>query len=187
MMNNNIETKSEIRARIQELQTILLMIGVGSGQPVASYQDSQKLHDLRESIMIRLEELEKKLESSEEDIAASVLRSHKAVCKAKRMDEKAAYGNEPLLFYSMCIAGESGELLNAIVHASRNGFNKQKIHDSICSELPDIVIYSYVLAHVLDIDLSKLVNEKVEVVIGRAESGYYGGPLSPGTPGALPE
>ena len=68
-------------------------------------------------------------------------------------------------------------MANAIVKASRNGADRAKVLEAVKSELPDVVIYSYVLAYVLDIDLSKLVNEKIEVVIQRANSGYYGAPL----------
>jgi NTP pyrophosphatase (non-canonical NTP hydrolase) len=146
-MNGTIETKSEIRARIHELEQFL-------------------------------QELHRDLAGAEEDVSSSIIRSHKAICKVKQMDEKAAYGNDPAMYYTLGICGEAGEMANAIVKATRNGADKDKVLDAIKGELPDVVIYAYVLAYVLDIDLSKLVNDKVEIVIQRANDGYYGSPLS---------
>lgn len=124
---------------------------------------SQKLKKLRDSI-----------ETSEEDIMSSIIRSHKAICKYKKMDEKAAYGMDPAIYYTLGVAGEAGEMANNIVKSLRNGYNEKDLVRGVKDELPDVIIYSYVLAYVLDIDLTKLVNEKVEIVIKRAESGYYG-------------
>jgi len=158
------ESKSEIRARIQELESFL-------GSKVVS----KTLLGTR--IQKRINVLKKKLDRAQEDLSASIIESHVAICKAKQMGEKEAYGNDPAVYYTLGVCGEAGEMANAIVKAQRNGVNKKKILDAVCSELPDVIIYSYVLAHVLDIDLSKLVNKKVEVVIKRASDGYYGGPL----------
>jgi NTP pyrophosphatase (non-canonical NTP hydrolase) len=166
-MNGNIETKSEIRARIDELQKLREM-----------FWSSKTAILVEDQIDKRLQELHRDLSSAEEDLSSSIIRSHKAICKAKQMDEKAAYGNDPAVYYTLGICGEAGEMANAIVKAQRNGADQAKVLEAIKGELPDVVIYSYVLAYVLDIDLSKLVNEKVEVVIDRANKGYYGRPLS---------
>ena len=164
-MNGIHETKSEIRARIDELKRLEEELLAGRG------------HNLDEAIFAieaRQKALEKSLASAEEDLSSSIIRSHKAICEAKQMDEKAAYGNDPALYYTLGICGEAGEMANALVKAQRNGYDREKALEAVKSELPDVVIYSYVLAHVLDIDLSNLVNEKVEVVIRRARDGYYG-------------
>jgi len=172
-MNGVHETKSEIRARIEEIQKIREEFwGITANQ-------------IEDTIERRLKQLREELEVAEEDLSSSILRSHTAVCKAKNMSEKAAYGNDPAVFYSMAVSAESGELLNKIVKAQRDGNNKQKVFEAVLSELPDVIIYSFILAHVLDINLLKLVSEKVEIVIDRANKGYYGGPLAPGTPGSL--
>jgi NTP pyrophosphatase (non-canonical NTP hydrolase) len=118
-----------------------------------------------------------KLEASAEDLFRSVVRSHEAVCAAKQMDERAAYGQDPAMYYTLAICGEAGEMGNKIVKALRNGNDPKAAKNAIMSELPDIFIYGAVLAYVLDIDLTRLVNEKVQIVIERADSGYYGGPL----------
>lgn len=165
-MNGNIETKSEIRARIDELRNFK--------EKLESRHISIQLED---QIDKRLQELHRDLASAEEDLSSSIIRSHKAICKVKQMDEKAAYGNDPAVYYTLGICGEAGEMANAIVKAQRDGVDQAKVLEAVRSELPDVVIYSYVLAYVLDIDLSKLVNEKVEVVIDRANRGYYGKPL----------
>lgn len=166
-MNGIHETKSEIRARIDELNKLMMHLGPWTpGEEVS-----------RDKIQARYEELQRALETAEEDLSSSIIRSHKAICEAKQMDEKAAYGNDPALYYTLGICGEAGEMANALVKAQRNGFDKAKALEAVKSELPDVVIYSYVLAHVLDIDLSNLVNEKVEVVIRRAREGYYGNKL----------
>lgn len=170
-MNGLVETKSEIRARIDELKSIVgvidradgTMSGVGNDVPV--------------HVEKRIVELEKALASAEEDLSSSIVRSHKAICEAKQMDEKEAYGNDPAMYYTLGICGEAGEMANAIVKARRNGEDQAKVLEAVKSELPDVIVYSHVLAHVLDINLSKLVNDKVEIVIKRARDGYYGKPL----------
>jgi NTP pyrophosphatase (non-canonical NTP hydrolase) len=167
-MNGLVETKSEIRARIDELKRLEEKLLSGRG------------HNLDEAIFAieaRQKELHATLETAEEDLSASIIRSHKAICEVKRMGEKDAYGNDPAMYYTLGICGEAGEMANAIVKARRNGEDQAKVLEAVKSELPDVIVYSYVLAHVLDIDLSKLVNDKVEVVIKRARDGYYGEPL----------
>jgi NTP pyrophosphatase (non-canonical NTP hydrolase) len=151
------ETKNEIQARIDELENI-------------SHTDEV-------SISSRIQELREELEKAPEDLSASIIRSHVALCRAKQMGEKEAYGNDPAMYYTLGICGEAGELANEIVKAQRNGADHEKVLEAVKSELPDVVIYSHVLAHVLDVDLIKLVNQKVDVVIQRANDGYYGGPL----------
>lgn len=160
-MNSNRETKSEIRARIQELKMLLDVGGLS----------------INKIIQRRIGVLERKLKRAQEDLSASIIESHKAICNVKKMGEKEAYGNDPAVYYTLGICGESGEMANAITKAQRNGANQKKVLAAVCSELPDVIIYSYVLAHVLDIDLTKLVNKKVDIVIKRANDGYYGGPL----------
>jgi NTP pyrophosphatase (non-canonical NTP hydrolase) len=170
-MNGTVETKSEIRARIDELAKILDIIENGPGP-------HKDIVWFRDSIQERMGRLHVQLEAAEEDLSSSIIRSHKAICKVKQMDEKAAYGNDPAIYYTLGICGEAGEMANAIVKASRNGADREKVLEAVKSELPDVIIYSYVLAYVLDIDLSKLVNDKIEVVIQRANAGYYGAPLT---------
>ncbi|MGH6878813.1 MAG: hypothetical protein ACREHV_15745, partial [Rhizomicrobium sp.] len=165
-MNGTVETKSEIRARIEELQKLKEEFW------------SQRMADrVEQTIEERLKKLYEMLDAADEDLSSSIIRSHKAICKVKQMDEKAAYGNDPAMYYTLGICGEAGEMANAIVKAQRNGADKEKVLEAVKSELPDVIIYSHVLAHVLDINLSQLVNEKVEVVIDRANKGYYGKPL----------
>ena len=184
-MNGVHETKSEIRARLDEIDRILGGAKALADGPVASFSDSTALHEVLRRAAERRQELEAKLEAAEEDNSTSIIRSHKALCQAKQMDEKAAYGNDPALYYTLGVCGEAGEMANAIVKAMRNGSDREKMLVAIKSELPDVIIYSHVLAYVLDIDLSKLVNDKVEVVVKRAFEGYYGEPLAKDVPGAL--
>lgn len=160
------ETKSEIRARIDELRRVRA--------PLTSEPEDVALAAHLDN---RVAELEAQLEAADEDLFRSVVRSHVAVCAAKKMNEKAAYGQDPAMYYSLAICGEAGEMGNKIVKALRNGTDPDACRRAVISELPDVFIYGAVLAYVLDIDLTKLVNEKVDVVIQRAESGYYGGPL----------
>ena len=171
-MNGTAETKSEIRARIDELESFRK----GHSVMMAGWP-GERLDE-------RLKDLYAQLGVAQEDLSSSIIRSHKAICKVKQMDEKAAYGNDPAIYYTLGICGEAGEMANAIVKASRNGADREKILEAVKSELPDVIIYSYVLAYVLDIDLSKLVNEKIEIVIKRANDGYYGLALQPHIPGA---
>jgi NTP pyrophosphatase (non-canonical NTP hydrolase) len=116
--------------------------------------------------------------STEEDFFANVLESHKVLCEIKQMDEKAAYGQNPALFYGTAVSAEAGEMCNKVIKALRNGDDPEAAKRAVISELPDVFIYGIVLAHVLDIDIRKLVTEKVGVVTQRARDGYYGGPLN---------
>lgn len=163
------ETKGEIRARIDELDRLL--------RPLTD--EPEDVH-LRSHIDARMMELVSELESAQEDIFKSVVRSHVAVCAAKKMDEKAAYGQDPAMYYSLAVCGEAGEMGNKIVKALRNGSDLEASRQAVISELPDVFIYGSVLAHVLDIDITRLVSEKADIVIQRAEDGYYGGPLKEG-------
>jgi len=164
-MNIDQETKSEIRARIEELESILRL-------------DELNIGAIKAAISDRIVKLNEDLEVAQEDLSSSIIESHKAICEVKMMGEKEAYGNDPAVYYTLAICGESGEMANEIVKAQRNGADKEKVLRAIEKELPDVIIYSYVLAYVLDINLNKLVNEKVDVVIQRARDGYYGGPLT---------
>lgn len=160
-----IESKNEVRARIDELTYFLKL------------SESNSIHDLQMVARRKLRKLSEKLNESQESISLSVIRSHKAICAVKQMGEKDAYGNDPSLYYTLAICGEAGEMANKIVKTLRNGYNKEDILKAVKSELPDVFIYSHVLAHVLDLDIATLVNEKVQVVIDRANSGYYGDKL----------
>lgn len=155
------ESKAELRARLDELRLM------------ASEDDIA----VRAYVRRRTAELTSQMSGAEEDNLRSVVRSHVAICEAKGMDEKDAYGQDPALYYSLAICGEAGEMGNKIVKGLRNGNDPDASVRAIESELPDVFIYGFVLAHVLEIDIVKLVNEKVDVVIQRALDGYYGGKL----------
>ena len=130
--------------------------------------------ELREKFESEKQQLLEKMDTYPETIMDSVIRSHKAICKAKNMEEKSAFGNDPAVYYSLGICSEAGELAKDIIRGLRNGWNKEELLNAVKGELPDVVIYSYVLAYVLDIDLTALVNAKVDIVVNRAENGYYG-------------
>lgn len=170
------ETKSEIRARIDELKRLKRWLLDKRNADFAEIQVSliEAGETLANEVDERITTLNKKLEIAEEDLFRSVVRSHEVLCSVKNMDLKAAYGQDPAMYYTMGICGEAGEMANKIVKALRNGDDPGKAREAVMSELPDVIIYSAVLAFVLDIDLTKLVNEKVSVVTDRAESGYYG-------------
>ncbi len=120
----------------------------------------------------------KKVKShDDDDIKKMILESHKAICKAKNMGEKDAYGHDPGSYYTLALCGEAGEMANAVIKTLRNGTDKKEIKRAVESELPDVIIYAYILAHILDVPLTKLVQEKVKIVIERANNGYYGGPV----------
>ena len=159
------ETKSEIRSRLDEIErTMVLLANKGDA-------------DISDVLLDRAQELQVQLEAAEEDLFKSVVQSHKVLCAFKEMEEDAAYGQDPAMYYTMGVCGEAGEMANKIVKALRNGNDPDAAKTAVISELPDVIIYSAVLAHVLNIDLTKLVNDKVRVVVDRAQSGYYGGPL----------
>jgi NTP pyrophosphatase (non-canonical NTP hydrolase) len=173
------ETKSEIQARLDEVEKFIKLIEdrLEKGK-VSAYPDAAIVEeDLLDQLRNRSAELAAYRDIAAEDLFKSVIRSHEAVCAAKQMDEKAAYGQDPAVYYTLAICGESGEMGNKIVKSLRNGNDPEAAKRAVISELPDVFIYGAVLAHVLDLDLTRLVNEKVDIVIQRAADGYYGGPL----------
>lgn len=115
--------------------------------------------------------------TSQDEIMDFILDSHKTICKIKQMGEKEAYGHDPAVYYTLGVAGEAGEMANEIVKALRDGYDPERVKNAVKKELPDVIIYSYILAYVLDLDLTDLVKGKVEIVTQRAKDGYYGGPL----------
>jgi NTP pyrophosphatase (non-canonical NTP hydrolase) len=162
------QLKSEIQARIEELKGVLEMTDKGTA--------------IRANVLERIGELQDEVGHAEEDMASSVIRSHATICRIKKMGEKDAYGQDPALYYSAAISAEAGEQLNGIVRGLRNGQNHELTRLAVIKELPDILIYSFVLAHVLELDLPRLVREKADIVIQRAEDGYYGGPIAANAP-----
>jgi len=158
-----MRTKNVIESAIAELSRVQQMPGLNE--------------DARAAIQARKNELEAELSTAFDDIQQNILRSHQAICEAKQMGEKEAYGHNPTMYYILGISAECGEMANAVVRAVRNGWDDAKAVAAVKSELADVIIYSYVLAHVNDINLTELVNEKVEIVINRAKAGYYGNKL----------
>jgi len=129
-----------------------------------------------------LSDVKKKFNDLPSSIEQSVIQSHMAICKAKNMKPNDAYGWDPSIYYSSAIAGEAGEMVNGIIKEMRKeGRNsptiKDRLIDAVKDELPDVIIYSYILAYILGIDLESIVQDKVKIVINRAEDGYYGGKL----------
>ncbi len=157
-MERKSESKSEIRSRIDELERLKHFIDESN----------------RSIIEARISSLKSSLEEATEDLYTVILDSHKAVCEAKNMGEKDAYGHDPTIYYSLGMAGEAGEVLNNITKAMRDGYDSERIKNSIKDELPDVVIYAFILAYVLDFNLLELVAEKAAIVKSRAVSGYYG-------------
>ena len=161
-------TKQEANARLDEIDGLLAKLS----EPGFSKRD------VKEFLLDRKEIWKEAEKTADDDLFTSVLKSHIAVCKAKRMGGKEAFGHNPAVFYSLAVAGEAGEMANKIVKAMRNGDYHEACRNAIISELPDVFIYSVVLSHVLDLDIVKLVSDKAKIVIDRAESGYYGGTLN---------
>jgi len=159
-----MESKDVIRARIEELEWVTNM---------SSYMDSED----QDEICKKIKQLRLKLEIASDSMMDMVLESHKAVCEAKQMGMKEAFGHQPVVFYSLALGAESGELQNEVVKAIRDGYDDDRLLNAVKKELPDVLVYAYLLAFVLDIDLTHLVNEKLKIVVERAKSGYYGGPL----------
>jgi NTP pyrophosphatase (non-canonical NTP hydrolase) len=166
-------TKSEIDARLNELNAVLNK--AKDEIRLSAYNSGVEIRDF---LMHRIQQLEKEREQAPDDIFSAIVESHKILCNIKQMGEKEAYGQNPAFYYSAGVAGEAGELLNKMVKAFRHGGDASEgLRAAVLSELPDVVIYAFVLAYVMDIDLTKLVTEKAHVVIDRARLGYYGGPL----------
>jgi NTP pyrophosphatase (non-canonical NTP hydrolase) len=160
-MERTSESKSEIRARIDELSRL---------KDLLNSKDQFVIED-------RISDLEDRLDNAPNGIVDSVLLSHKVICDVKGMGPKAAYGQDPIMYYSLAVCGEAGEMSNKIVKAHRNGYNHELAMQAVISELPDIFIYAVVLAHVCGVDIIYEVNKKVEIVMQRAKDGYYGGKI----------
>jgi NTP pyrophosphatase (non-canonical NTP hydrolase) len=165
-----VETKTEIHSRLNELEKLGLVL---SGTREKNWEQEVPYY-----LGERVKELETKLDKAPDDIFHAVLKSHKILCEIKKMAPKAAYGQNPGLYYGAGVAGEAGEMCNKIVKALRDGYDYELVRKAIISELPDVIIYAAVLAFCFDLDLTKLVSEKAEVVTQRAVDGYYGKELT---------
>jgi hypothetical protein len=156
------ETKSEINARIDELNNVF---------------ESADSDHLKAAIKTRILALQELMKDAPDDIFNAVLKSHKIICEVKHMGLKEAYGQHPALYYGAGVAGEAGEMCNKIVKAIRNGDDYEVVKAAIVSELPDVIIYGSVLAYHYDIDLIKETSDKAQIVSNRAPQGHYGGKL----------
>jgi NTP pyrophosphatase (non-canonical NTP hydrolase) len=158
-------TKSEIDARIDELDRLR--------------QDAKgACFNFYDAVDHRIDALREERVDALNDIFSAIVESHKTLCQIKQMGEKEAYGQDPAFYYAAAVSAESGECLNKMVKALRNGGDaSHALRAAVLSELPDVLIYAFVLAYVLDIDLTDLVTKKAYIVVERAKSGYYGGPL----------
>lgn len=171
-------TKLEIDAILDELRLLL-----ENSSKERALSDNNSGRKIQEALRLRVEQLEKERDLAPSDIFSATVESHKILCDVKQMGEKEAYGQDPAFYYGSAISGEAGEMVNKMIKALRNGGDAtNRLFEAVVSELPDICIYSFVLAYVLDIDLTHLVSEKAKIVIQRAKNGYYGGPLVRTTP-----
>jgi len=163
-------TKAEIDARIDELRKLR------DGARNAAFEVFEA--GVIELVDDRVSQLEKEREKAIDDIFSAIVESHKVLCQIKQMGEREAYGQNPAFYYGSAVAGEAGEMVNKMVKAFRHGGDAtEALRAAVLSELPDVVVYAFVLAYVLDMDLTKMVTEKAHVVVERARTGYYGGPL----------
>lgn len=94
-MNGNHETKSEIRARIEELQILKKNLSGSSAD-----------NRIREIIDIRTNDLKLALEKVSEDMVTSSLSSHKTMCEIKNMGEMEAFGHDPTILYALGLSAE---------------------------------------------------------------------------------
>jgi NTP pyrophosphatase (non-canonical NTP hydrolase) len=162
-------TKKEVLAKIQELRDLKITLP----------KDFERLNGMNiyEKIDERISNLEKNLDSADEDIMDLILKSHKVICKVKNMGEKEAFGNDPAIYYSLALSGEIGELANELTKTTRANGSADDKRKALEKELADIVIYSFILAYTTDINLYELVKKKTDIVSQRALDGYYGGPI----------
>ena len=119
------------------------------------------------------------------EMTCGIISAHKELCKVKEMHEKAAFGQNPAIFYALALCSECGELGNKLIKVFRMGESKERIREAIASEIADCLIYAVLLAYMVDINPHEIVEEKNKIVIQRAVDGYYGGPLPKGSPGSL--
>lgn len=157
-------TKKEIRGIISELADLETQL----------YPDAYN-----GSVEPKIKALRKEMETAPEDFMDRILDSHRQLCAAKNMDLKEAYGQDPLMYYTLGMCGEVGEMANGLVKSLRNGTNEEKSRQAIIDELPDAFIYGTVLAFVADVDIEEEILKKVDIVVERANSGYYGVPFKP--------
>lgn len=156
-----MRTKKEIRAAIDELRMLPVVGSEGFANHLAG----------------RIAALNREMESASEDFTDNILRSHRTLCEIKNMGLKDAYGQDPIMYYTLGMLGEAGEIANKIVKGHRNGYSFKNAQEAVCSELPDVFIYGTILGYVAEIDVHDEINKKVEIVIERALDGYYGSPF----------
>jgi NTP pyrophosphatase (non-canonical NTP hydrolase) len=173
-----MKTKKEIRIIIDALDKLIQDLKFdGTASLLHSANGVGAMQEVFNKIGVQKCQLEKEMESAPEDFIDNILESHRTLCKVKNMDLKAAYGHNPFLYYSCGVAGEAGEICNKLVKGFRNGFSLKNAREAVRTELPDVFIYGTVLGFIADLDIQKEINDKVETVVERALSGYYGEPF----------
>lgn len=150
-----MKTKSECASAIEAIERVI---------------NGENPKEIRKKL---IEELKK----SDNNIIDSVITCHRELCKQKNMGEKDAFGHDPAIFYSLALAGEIGELANNLIKVIRVGGSQKEKKKAIENELPDVQIYSVLLAYTNGIDLTRITNNKAKIVVKRAVDGYYGGPI----------
>lgn len=156
-----MKTKKEIRSTIEELEAVKTV-------PPEKFKDR---------ITARIQALSSEMEAAPEDFVDNILKSHRTLCNIKNMGLKDAYGQDPIMYYTLGMVGEVGEIANKLVKGHRNGYNAEKAREAVRSELPDAFIYGTILAYVANVDIQTEINDKVEIVVQRAKEGYYGNPF----------
>lgn len=159
-IDHNYRTRSELIARLDEINSVLSSGGLSA--------------ELRQSLEKKRSSYIHEMRYAHEDVWSAAITSHHVMCEVKGMKPEGAHGNDPFLYYGMGLAGESGELVGALLRAIRDGGTFESKKAAVESEIADCVIYAFILAYTTGIDIIRLVNEKARIVETRARSGYYG-------------
>ena len=163
-------TKDHYAFAIKQLQFVFEILG---GKRLDEHADGVISH--------RIKMLEEEMEKAPVSAAQSVHDAHVVLNEYKGTNAKETYNIDPGLMYAMGISAEAGELLNNLIKVFRRsglGENQDLLRQGVVDELPDVYIYTNLLAMYYDIDLEELVREKSKIVVQRALDGHYGPPVS---------
>lgn len=80
-----------------------------------------------------------------------------------------------IIYASMGLVGEAGELANKVKKIMRDDGNKEELISGIKSEMGDVLWYLAALADDLDIDLSDVASENIEKLKSRQLRGQMRG------------
>ena len=84
-------------------------------------------------------------------------------------------GQKPILYCTLGLVGEAGEVANKLKKVSRGDYTYAYIREAVGEEIGDVLWYAAMLARELDLDLGELAQANLDKLASRKERGKIQG------------